>query len=219
MNSRVFWRSVISTLAFVLGLSAAAFAGPPLICHRIEIGQAKTLPLIDWNQNGPGSYDLKNLTGDTLAILDSNAPVLVRMETLRLATIYARHDAQVARELLTRLHARANGSSRESEALAWFDLGYLAETYKQWMPQHSNGAAGLDGYAWVKKAISLRGQDDPELEFAAALITIAGPANEHKEHVRKSLAGAKNDPLLAQNLTSRLGDQITAKALNPSREN
>jgi hypothetical protein len=219
MNSRLFSKSAIRTVAIVLTLTASAFAGPPLICHRIEIGQAKTLPLINWNEQGTAGYDLKNLTRDTLAILDSNAPVLVRMETLRLATIYARHNPEVAKELLTRLHARAFDSAGESGALAWFDLGYMAEAYKQWMPQHSNPAAGLDGYAWVKKAISLRGQDDPELEFAAALITFAGPANEHKEHVRKSLAGAKNDPLLAQNLTSRFGDQITAKALNPSREN
>jgi hypothetical protein len=200
-------------LATVVGLSASAIAGPPLICHRIEIGPAKTLPLIDWNQQGTGAYDLKNLTRDTLAILDWNAPVLVRMETLRLATIYARQDPQVAKQLLTRLHARAYGSLGQSQALAWFDFGYLAGAYNQWMPQHSNPGAGLDGYAWVKKAISLRSQDDPEMEFAAALLTLAGPAYEHKEHVRKALAGAKNDPLLARNLTSRFLDQITAKTL------
>lgn len=205
----------ISTLALVLGLTISAFAGPPLICHRIEIGQAKTLPLIDWNQSDVGGYNLQNLRRDTLAILDSNVPVLVRMETLRLATIYARHDPQVAKELLTRVHARASGSSRQSGSLAWFDLGYLAEAYKQWIPQHqSNPAAGLDGYAWVKKAINLCGQSDPEMEFAAALITFSGPLSEHKDHMRKAIAGAKGDPLLAQNLAARFGDQTTAEALN-----
>ena len=217
MNSRLC--SVIGTVAIVLAMTASAFAGPPLICHRIEIGQAKTLPLIDWNQKQTAGYDLNNLIGDTLAILDSNAPVLVRMETLRLATIYARHDPKVAKELLTRVHARAFGSDGQSDALAWFDLGYLAESYTQWMPQHSNPATGLNGYSLVKKAISLRGQDDPEMEFAAALITFSGPADEHKEHIRKSLAGAKNDPLLAQNLASRFPDQTTTKAVNPSGEN
>ena len=37
---------------------------------------------------------MKNLTRDTLAILDSNTPVLVRMETLRRATIYARQNCR-----------------------------------------------------------------------------------------------------------------------------
>jgi hypothetical protein len=213
MNSRVLSKSLVSTVAILLGFTTSAFAGPTLICHRIEIGQAKTLPLMDWNQKETAGYDLKNLTRDTLAILDSNPPILVRMETLRLATIYARHDSQVAKELLTRLHARTSGSSGQSEALAWFDLGYLTEAYKQWIPR-SNPAAGLDGYAWVKKAISLRGQDDPEMEFAAALITLDGPKDEHKDHARKAMAGAKLDALLAQNLASRFGNQSTAEVLN-----
>jgi len=34
--------------------------------------------------------------------------------------------------------------------------------------------AGLDGYGWIKRATSLRGPD-PEMKFAAALITFAGP--------------------------------------------
>jgi hypothetical protein len=212
MNLRKY---AISTLALVLGLTVSAFAGPPLICHRIEIGQAKTLPLIDWNQSDVGGYNLKDLTRDTLAILDSNPPVLVRMETLRLATIYARHDPQAAKELLTRVHARASASSGQSESHAWFDLGYLTEAYKQWIPQHqSNPAAGLDGHAWVKKAINLREQSDPEMEFAAALITFSGPLSEHKDHMRKAIAGAKSDPLLAQNLAARFGGQTTAEALN-----
>ena len=219
MNSRVFSKTLVGAVAIVFCLTGAALAGPPLICHRIEIGHAKTLPLIDWNQKETGNYNLHNLTGDTLAILDPRASVLVRMETLRLATIYARHDPQVAKELLTRLHARAYGSSGQPDPLVWFDLGYLAEAYAQWMPQHSNPAAGLNGYALVKKAISLRGHDDPEMEFAAALITLSGPAVEHKEHLSKSLAGVSNDPLLAQNLASRFPAQSASRAFNSKRDN
>src|SRR6266550_4628267 len=202
MNSRVLSKSLVSTVAILLGFSTSAFAGPPLICHRIQIGQAKTLPLVDWNQKETAGYDLKNLTRDTLAILDSNTPVLVRMETLRRASIYARQDSQVAKGLLTRLHVRAASASAQSQALAWFDVGYLAETYKQWIGKsESNPATGLDGYACVKKALSLRGQD-PEMEFAAALITLNGRESDHREHARKAIDGAKNDPLLAQNLAS-----------------
>jgi hypothetical protein len=57
------------------------------------------------------------------------------METLRRATIYARQDPQVAKELITRLQARAANSDAADRpvALAWFDVGYLAEAYKQWL--------------------------------------------------------------------------------------
>jgi hypothetical protein len=104
--------------------------------------------------------------------------------------------------LLKRPHARAANSDATGhpEALAWFDVGYLAETYKQWMGQgEPNAASGLEGYGWVKRAISLRGQD-PQMEFAAALITVGSLENEHQEHVQKAAGGAKIDPLLARNL-------------------
>jgi hypothetical protein len=215
MNSRAFPRLAISIAVVLVGFTSYAQAGPPLICHPIEIGQAKSLPWIDWNQKGTGGYDLKNLTRDTLAILDSSAPVLLRMETLRRATIYARQDPQVAKELLTRLQARAANSTDSglSEALAWFDVGYLIETYQQWIGKaEPNPAAGLDGYAWVKKAVRLRGQD-PEMEFAAALITLTGPESDHREHARKAVAGAGNDPLLAQNLASDFHSQTVSELL------
>ena len=172
-----------------------------------------------WNLSGSENYDLRNLVTDTLAILDSGAPVLVRMETLRRATLYARRDPQIARELLTKLFARATGAENagHSDALALFDAGYLAECYKQWigknlphmtdnLPMEPNPAANLDGYALVKKAIGLRGQDS-EMEFAAALITIEGPQTDHQQHVLRATSGAKDDPLLAQNLKSHyMGD-------------
>lgn len=221
MNSSAFPRLAISVVAILLGFATFAQAGPPLICHPIEIGQAKTLPWVDLNyQKGSGGYDLKNLTGDTLAILDPNTPVLVRMETLRRATLYARQDPQVAKELLTRLHARAvNSDAGYVGALAWFDVGYLAEAYKQWMGNDEpNPAKGLNGYGWVKKAISLRGSD-PEMEYAAALITLTGPRREHDDHIEKAMAGAKADPLLAQNLASQFrGQTITETLTHPSGE-
>ena len=211
----------------MLLLVAAAYAGPPLICHSIEIGQAKSLPWIshNWNLSGSENYDLKNLVPDTLAILDSNTPVLVRMETLRRATLYARKDPQIAKELLTKLHARATSaeSSGHPDALAWFDAGYLAEAYKQWHGKDSqNPATGLDGYAWVTKSIGLRGHD-PQMEFAAALITLEGAQRDHHEHVLRATAGAKADPLLAQNLSTHFmgnnGQTISemfAKATTPN---
>ena len=211
-------RFALALVAAMLSFGGIAQAGPPLICHTIEIGQAKSLPWIshNWNLSGGENYDTKNLVRDTLEILSPDTPVLVRMETLRRATLYARKDPVAAKELLARLHARATAaeSTGHPDALAWFDVGYLAETYKQWigknMPHMTDGmrmdpnpAAGVDGYALVKKAIELRGPD-PQMEFAAALITLSGPQAEHHEHARKAMAGAKSDPLLAQNLATHL---------------
>jgi hypothetical protein len=215
MNTHAFSRLPISIVAVLLGFTTFAQAGPLLICHPIEIGQAQSLPWVEWNHRGSTDYDLKNLTRDTLAILASNTPVLVRMETLRRATIYGRQDPQVAKELITRLQARAANSDAagHTDALAWFDVGYLAEAYKQWMGKgEPNPAAGLDGYSWVRKAISLRGSD-PEMEFAAALITLTGPESAHRDHARKAMAGAQSDPLLAQNLASNFNHQTMSELL------
>ena len=210
-------RFAIALGAALLLIAIIAQAGPPLICHTIEIGRAKSLPWIshNWNLSGGENYETKNLVKDTLEILGPTTPVLVRMETLRRATLYARKDPLAAKELLARLHARATSleSSGHPDALAWFDVGYLAETYKQWIGQNlphmtdgmrmdANPASGVDGYALVKKAIALRG-DDPQMEFAAALITLSGPQEEHRQHAQKAIAGAKSDTLLAQNLSTR----------------
>jgi hypothetical protein len=188
--------------------ATSALAGPPLICHSIAIGNAQSLPWTsqDWNLSGTETYDVKKLVGDTLAILNPTTPVLVRMETLRRATLYAQKDPQVARELLTKLQARSSAAETAGhpDALAFFDAGYLAEAYKQWLGKE-NPATGVDGYASVKKAIALRGQD-PQMEFAAALMT---SKDEHREHVLRAAAGAKPDPLLAQNLAKRFPDDPT----------
>src|SRR5947209_16603420 len=194
-------RFALTLIAAMLSLANVAQGGPPLICHTIEIGQAKSLPWTshNWNLSGGESYDTRNLVRDTLEILAPDTPVLVRMETLRRATLYARKDPVAAKELLARLHARATSaeSSGRPDALAWFDVGYLAETYKQWIGQNlphmtdgmrmdANPAAGVDGYAFVKKAGALRSGalhgDGPQMEVAAALINLSGPQAEHREY-------------------------------------
>ena len=135
-------------------------------------------------------------------------------------SIYARQDPRVATELITRLQARAanlNAAGRP-DALAWFDLGYLTEAYKQWMGNgEPNPAAGFDGYSWVRKAIGLRGSD-PEMEFAAALITLRRSDSARQDHTRKAMAGAKSDPLLARNLSSDFNHQTLAELLIAAAE-
>jgi hypothetical protein len=132
----------------------------------------------------------------------------VHMETLRRATLYARKDPAAAKALLTRVMLGTKVQQPgDSQALTYFDTGYLVEAYKQWLGTDHNPATGLDGYALVKEAIKLRG-NDPQMEFAAALITLSGPSGEHQAHAERAVAGAKNDPLLARNLSSHfMGDQ------------
>ena len=214
MKSRTHF--AVRIAACFVALTTFALAGPPMVCHKIEIGNAKTLPWVDLNyRRASGGYELSNLASDTLAILNSDPSVLVHMETLRRATIYARQDSQVAKQLITGLHARADSSNA---ALAWFDLGYLAETYKQWIGKgEPNPANGVDGYALVTKAISSRGVD-PEMEFAASLITLTTHQAHHEAHVERAIRGAKSDSLLAQNLDSRFHDQTIAAMLTNPKE-
>ncbi len=209
----------LGALAGLLVFPCALSGGPPLICHPFDIGREKSLPWTSntWNLSGQENYDLARLADETLALLTPQTPVIVRMETLRRATLYAQKNPQVSKELLLKLRARALDAEAPGHpnALAWFDVGYLVECYKQanwlfkkarngsngWVREEKpNPASDLDGYAWVEKAIQLRGQD-PEMEFAAAFITLGGSSYPgHQEHLQKAFAGAKADPLLARNL-------------------
>ena len=202
--------------AALLFLAGTAIAGPPLICHAIDIGTAQSLPWTSsgWNLSGQETYDVSRLVPDTLALLVPSTPVLARMETLRRATLYAQQRMAVAKELLFRLEARTRENPKD--ALAAFDFGYLVECYRQasWLRQHTDWlkASGdttsanlvmkIDGYESVRKAIALRGSD-PQMEFAAALMTTEGARSEHDRHLQNAMAGAKADALLARNLASR----------------
>ena len=199
-----FFRFTLPAFATLFLMVSAAVAGPPLICHAFDIGNAKSLPWIshDWNLSGGENYDTHQLAGDTLALLSSSDVALVHMETLRRATLYARRDPVAAKQLLLQIVSRAQGSetSAHPDAFALFDAAYLAEAYKQWLGEGSgNLANGQDGLAWIKKALLLRGNDS-QMEFAAALITLNGPAAEHQNYARRATEGAKADPLLARNL-------------------
>jgi len=218
----VSFRLTIAALVTLLALPQIARAGTPLICFPFDIGGAKSLP---WGNNTSSfeltDYDLSRLVSDTEALLTPDLPVIVRMETLRRATIYAQRDPKVAQELLAKLQARAQGAEAKGrpDALAWFDLGYLAETYKQsnltWKKQpggsydpvfHPTAASGIDGYAMVMKAINMRGQD-AEMEFAASLITAWPRQQSYHSHLRKAVAGASDGSLLARNLVTHFGNE------------
>jgi hypothetical protein len=211
-KSNRFLRYTLSSIATIFVLASSAFAGPPLICHSFDIGNAQSLPWIshDWNLTGAENYDTHNLASETLAILNASQTPLIHMETLRRATLYARKDPVAAKQLLLQLVARAKSSEASSNpnAFALFDAAYLTEAYKQWLGEkNGNPANGLDGLAWINRAVRLR-PDDPQMAFAAALITLRGPQDEHQQYAQKAIAGAKNDDLLSRNLASHfLGEQ------------
>jgi hypothetical protein len=207
---------VASLALFALIVTARfALAGPPLVCHPFNIGTAQSLawnaPGTNWNGEVAG-YDVSRLTDETAALLTPTTPILVRMETMRRAAVYAVRDEKVADALLTRLVDRTHKSESgaRADALAWFDAGYFAETLKQAAAtvrsKRPEAAAAItamadkvDGYAMVQKSLTLRGSD-PAIEFAAAVITLSRDRADYPSHAAKAREGVKQDALLAQNI-------------------
>jgi hypothetical protein len=211
-----------------------ALAGPPLLCHPFEIGNARSLP---WS--GPGwsqidkSYNVNRLIDDTLSLLTADTPVLVRMETLRRATVYGLmpsldrtvtspvKDPVIAAQLLARLKARVPDAGvktdKKSTANALFDYGYVIESYKQagYGSQGAKLAGEIDGYGMIVKAIGLRG-GDPEMELAAALAK-HDRTGGHRAHLQRAVAGAQEGTLLARNLLSHFSDM--GKTISELRAN
>jgi hypothetical protein len=202
-------RSLV-TLAAVVFFASPAVAGPPLICHPFEIESGK---LLAWGQgsgwNTPDrSYDIKRLVADTNAILTPDSPILTRMENMRRATIYAMRDPAIAQELLKTVMARALATT--SDGRAWFDAGYLIESYKQAKELRVDNKPELrawtsvdetikvDGYNWLKKSMAMSGPS-AEMEFAASLMTQGSLANAHRA---KAVAAAPKGTVLARNLAA-----------------
>jgi hypothetical protein len=205
----MFTRSLVAVAAVVL-FATPALAGPPLICHPFETEGGK---LIAWGKgsgwNTPDrAYDIRKLVADTEAVLTAEAPILTRMENMRRAAIYAMRDPQIANDLLKTVMARALATTTDSRA--WFDAGYLIETYKQAVhlrherkPELRAWAAvdetiRVDGYSWVKKAMAMTAPS-AEMELAASLMTQGTTANAHRA---KAVAAAPKGSLVARNLAA-----------------
>ena len=192
-------------LTVLLAVSRVASAGPPMICHPFDAGDAAVLP---WGQgegwNTPDrSYDVERLTADTLRLLSPDAPVLARMENLRRATIYASKDPRIAAELRAAVLGKALIAAAEQprDPLAWFDAGYLIESYRQARvvqrrPSPIAGPAEIDGFRLIEKALELAGSN-PEMEYAASLAKEGSAATAHRQ---RAMAGARPGSLLAKNL-------------------
>lgn len=199
------------TLALAVFLAVfaprAAQAGPPLLCFPVSIGDAASLPWGVGGWNSPrADYDRARLAGDTVALLTSQTRVLVRMETLRRAVIYAASDEAAAKKLFGALRPRAARTGGQTvDPRAIFDLGYAVEAYRQ--TGHAFSSKRLadppeDGYALIRRALKEHGAD-PEMEYAAALVTSSRMfRGVSDEHLRAAIAGAKKDADLARTIAA-----------------
>src|SRR2546426_7460818 len=111
-HSTTFARALAALGLAALG-ATSALAGPPLVCWRVETGGARSL---NWNEGAGGfdgarpGYPMERLVDDTLALLQPDVPVIVRVETLRIAALYASKGPQIAERPLSRVIARRKES-------------------------------------------------------------------------------------------------------------
>jgi hypothetical protein len=208
----VFTAALLTSIA----LARPALAGPPLLCHPFDIGTAASLPWSGTSSwfDGKADYKLVNLVADTEALLTPSTPVIVRMETLRRASIYASRDPKIAFALLERLTAKAQASKATGrpDALALLDAAYATEALRQvtmiggipGFKDQLNGVkdvvSNADGWQYMKASLAAQ-PDDPALEFAAALIAADKDRAAYASHAQRARAGAGKDALLARNLS------------------
>jgi len=203
---------VSSCMLAVLALAMPALAGPPFVCHPFEIESAESLP---WGASNNfmamrDDYDFHRVVADTEKLLTPSTPTLVRMETLRRASLYASRDRAVAEQLLAALMGRVNAAEKAGrpDALALFDAGYVVESLSE-LEQfgvHMKAFAGLERelagitYSFesrplLEKSAALR-PGDASIEFALALLS----PTDRTPHLKNAQAGAEQDELLASNL-------------------
>jgi len=215
---------ILVAIAVITVAASSVFAGPPLVCWKVETGGADSLPWVNRSDTYQGmdhDYRTSRLAADTLALLKGSTPVLARMETLRRAALYATDDANAGEALLTGLVERAQ--QNPAEASAWFDAGYFVEASRQARGKNEPefwsrfleasgiraNAAGVlgtkTGYDAIAKAIELS-KHDPAMEYAAALVTLYPRRAEHDGHLQRAAAGAAEGSLLATNLLKNFGD-------------
>lgn len=207
-------RSAVLSAALV-ALATPAVAGPPLLCHPYDTGNARSLPW-DGTRGWAGDlpdYKLERLIADTDALLTPSTPVIARMETLRRASLYASRDRAIARELLARLVARAKTADAKGapDPLAWLDAAYVAGAFHQISMLGNNAGfreravaarealGDLDAYALMQRSIAAR-SEDPALHFAAALIASDRNRDAYRTHAEKARKGVRQDALLARNI-------------------
>ncbi len=202
---------------------APVILGAPLICHEFEIGGARSLPW-ERGQATKAGYDRARLVDDVAAALETETDLVVRMETLRRATMYVGKDARLAWELvgersLALLDQTAIGSK---ESTAWFDVAFLVACFRQAgvdLDHRAGVADKIDGYGYFKTALErARAEKNDQIgtiEFAAALaahpVMIRGRGDEaaharYRQHLDAARRGAPSGSLLEKNLATHLAN-------------
>jgi len=229
-SSCALWRGVVFGVVAALAASAAdpweTMFEQPLVRWPLAIGDARSLPWGDplgWDAISPG-YDVQQVPADTLAVLSPETPVLARMETIRRALVYSRTDPRVAYQVLAALTGRvrdADGAGK-ADVLAWFDLGYLVESFRQARWLNTESLVEVNGYSLVMKAIRVAGDSAPgalEMQLAAGLALLE-PKGQHPyyPHFKTVVRGASEGSLLEKNLLLHLRDKFEANTLAEMRK-
>ena len=205
------------------GLAGAGRAGPPMVCHPVEIGSAKCPTF----ERGSDRSGLMSRITDSLK---TERDPLVRMETLRrgaVAIAAGKDGRQLGWELFGRLSAIAleQEAAGKRDAQAWYDAGFLVGVFDQLnldLDWRAGVADGMDGYAYVRKALALAQEDRAPaaqigaMEYGAALMTLPelrgrgreAPAGEGKvaydAHILAAARTAEAGSLLERNLSAHL---------------
>jgi len=185
--------------------ASVAVAGPPMICHPVDVGDAECLPWGSKPFEKARGFRTFELVEVTVKLLDGSSSPLAHMETLRRATLYCDNDTRLATRLFATLAARALSAEiagGSDAGLALLDAGYLAQCYDQLNVRTDlrfGSANGIVGYAWVQRSLELN-PDDAEFEFAAAMMTARGGGSGHDRHVARARKLAARDSLVSKNL-------------------
>ena len=205
-------KTVIASFVLALiALALPALAGPPFNCHVFDIGSAKSLPWGATN-NWMGmrdDYDVSRVVADTEALLTPSTPTIVRMETLRRASIYASRDRKVAEQLIAAMMSRVHAADQSSQALALFDAGFVVEAINE-LEQSGRYSKQLAGAERILAGLTQPNEARPMLDKSAALrpgdasiqlaLGLLSRAPESEAHFQKARAGARQDAMLANTL-------------------
>ncbi|MCG3124669.1 MAG: hypothetical protein GIKADHBN_03144 [Phycisphaerales bacterium] len=213
-------------------VAASVLLGPPMICHEILIGKARSLPWDGGRGGSSSSYNIEKLPSEAAALLAAEPSAIVRMETLRRAAVYLSHDeSDRAHALAWEFIGRRAGAVLSGEASgkidpqAWFDVAYFIGCLNQvglGKIVTLGEADGIPGYRFMLKAIEEAEKSQlnagmlAQMHFGAAVMS--HPAMRHKNyqyaigtvndvydrHVLAALKSSKDDQLLETNLSAHL---------------
>ncbi|MEM7245733.1 MAG: hypothetical protein AAF533_10340 [Acidobacteriota bacterium] len=205
---------LVLSAALLTALSASsALAGPPLLCHPLEIGEAESLPWQEakaWRGLADG-YDTSRIAADTLKLVAAESSPVVRMETLRRAAVYCLKSRETTRDLLLGLSARA--ASSEPDSVARFDLAYFLAACRQGREFFER--EGHEDLLELFEDFDVRGvilesararPEQADFLLAAAVLTEMGSRSEHQRHVRRVRAAARPGTLSWRNVRARYAD-------------